>query len=91
MAVTAVPDGPRARQDGWAVEGLVVLGASPANPVPLPEAPMFLAAGEPLPPGTDTILPPEAVMLLPPFAEACGDAVPGAGLWREGRKSCPAP
>lgn len=89
VAVTAVPDGPRARQDGWAVEGLVVLGASPANPVPLPEAPMFLAAGEPLPPGTDTILPPEAVMLLPPFAEACGDAVPGAGLWREGEEIVP--
>lgn len=81
---SAVPALARALTDGWAVEGLAVTGAGPYAPVPLMPPPGMIDANELLPSGTDTILPPDAVVMEGPLAEALADAPPGEGVRRAG-------
>lgn len=84
--VTAPGDWPpadRAARDGVAVASSDTLGAGSYNPVPLPGA-VTVAAGEPMPPGTDAVLPVEAVQTDGPFIEALGSAAPGEGVERRG-------
>ncbi len=84
--VTAPGDWPpadRAARDGVAVVSSDTLGAGSYNPVPLPGA-VTVAAGEPMPPGTDAVLPVEALQRDGPFAEALGSAAPGDGVERRG-------
>ncbi|MDQ2103198.1 molybdopterin-binding protein [Azospirillum isscasi] len=83
--VTAPGDWPpadRAARDGVAVASSDTLGAGSYNPVPLPGA-VPVAAGEPMPPGTDAVLPVECIQADGPFIEALGSAAPGEGV--EGR------
>ncbi len=83
--VVAAPVPPRAvaLRDGWAVAAADTVGASPYGPVVLANAPAFVRAGEPLPEGTDALLPPDAVV-LGAFAEASESAAPGEGVRRPG-------
>jgi molybdopterin molybdotransferase len=74
-----LPPVPTARRRGWAVPAEATLGASPYGPVPLaglhPVAP-----GEPLPPGTDAVLPPEAATDTGPWVEVTASVAPGEGV-----------
>ncbi|WP_247895743.1 molybdopterin-binding protein [Azospirillum brasilense] len=77
------PPTDRAVRDGVAVASSDTLGAGSYNPVPLPGA-VTIAAGEPMPPGTDAVLPVEAMQADGPFVEALGSAAPGDGVERRG-------
>ncbi len=77
------PPADRAARDGVAVASSDTLGAGSYNPVPLPGA-MTVAAGEPMPPGTNAVLPVEAMQADGPFVEALGSAAPGEGVERQG-------
>ncbi|WP_353858067.1 molybdopterin-binding protein [Azospirillum formosense] len=77
------PPADRAARDGVAVASSDTLGAGSYNPVPLPGA-ATVAAGEPMPPGTDAVLPVEALQADGPFVEALDSAAPGDGVERRG-------
>ncbi|MBK3734237.1 molybdopterin biosynthesis protein [Azospirillum brasilense] len=77
------PPADRAARDGVAVASSDTLGAGSYNPVPLPDA-VRVAAGEPMPPGTDAVLPVEALQADGPFVEALDSAAPGDGVERRG-------
>ncbi len=59
MAHAAVPAGLTAMRDGFAVEAAAVGGASAYAPIFLARPPPWVEAGQPLPSGTDAVLPPE--------------------------------
>ena len=59
IAPSAVPVGVMAMRDGFAVEAAAVGGASAYAPIFLARPPPWVEAGQPLPPGTDAVLPPE--------------------------------
>ncbi|WP_018260383.1 molybdopterin-binding protein [Methylobacterium sp. WSM2598] len=73
------PEGRPARRlalrDGYAVEAAAITGAAPQAPVRLPRGLAWIEAGEILPEGSDTVLPPESVL----EGEAVADAAPGEG------------
>ncbi|KQQ31826.1 molybdopterin-binding protein [Methylobacterium sp. Leaf123] len=56
-----IPAGLIALRDGFAVEAAQIGGASPYAPVMLPRTPVWVEAGERLPPGTDAVLPAEGL------------------------------
>ena len=70
--------------DGWAVASDSVGDASPYAPVPLTPAPQFVETGAALPPGTDAVLPPDAVAMRGALAEALAAAAPGEGVLAAG-------
>ncbi|MFE1600278.1 molybdopterin-binding protein [Methylobacterium sp. ID0610] len=77
-AVLGLRPAPAARtalRDGFAVAAAGILGASAYAPVPFPHPPARVEIGQALPPGTDTVLPPEAVAA----GEAVADAPAGDG------------
>ncbi|MCJ2080931.1 molybdopterin-binding protein [Methylobacterium sp. J-090] len=55
------PERPTALRDGWAVQADAVTGASAYAPIPSLAPPVWVEAGEILPEGADTVLPPEAL------------------------------
>ncbi|TWA86327.1 molybdopterin molybdotransferase [Azospirillum brasilense] len=77
------PPADRAARDGVAIASSDTLGAGSYNPVPLPDA-VRVAAGEPMPPGTDAVLPVGALQADGPFVEALDSAAPGDGVERRG-------
>ncbi|WP_407524755.1 molybdopterin-binding protein [Methylobacterium oryzisoli] len=83
LAPHALPRGRTALRDGYAVLAADVVGASPYAPVPLPSAPDWVEAGAALPPGTDTVLPPEAL----DGDEAVADAPAGEGTRAAGAEA----
>ena len=74
-----LPAVPTARRGGWAVPAEATLGASPYGPVPLAGL-RPVATGEPLPPGTDAVLPPEAATDAGPWVEVTASVAPGEGV-----------
>jgi molybdopterin biosynthesis enzyme len=72
-----------ALREGWAVSAAATLGASPYGPIPLPEAPVLLRAGEALPPGTDALLGAFDVEEHP-FPQALQAVAPGENTRRAG-------
>lgn len=68
---------------GFAVSSLDLMGASASVPMPL-VAPMRLLPADPLPPGTDAILPPYGVEAAGPAWEAIRPVGPGEGVRRAG-------
>ncbi|WP_171070211.1 molybdopterin-binding protein [Methylobacterium terricola] len=71
VAVAAgLPRDRTALRDGWAMRADSVVGASPYAPVRLARPPAWVEAGDPLPPGTDALLPPEAIGADPLEIEA---------------------
>ncbi|GGH27191.1 molybdopterin-binding protein [Alsobacter metallidurans] len=61
VAPRTLPLFPTALRNGWAVLASDTVGASPYGPAALTTAPVRVAAGDPLPPGTDAVLPLGAV------------------------------
>ncbi|MGH1588350.1 molybdopterin-binding protein [Methylobacterium phyllosphaerae] len=59
VALAAVPAGLTAMRDGFAVEAAAAGGASAYAPIFLVRPPPWVEAGQPLPSGTDAVLPPE--------------------------------
>ncbi|KQP43044.1 hypothetical protein ASF49_03760 [Methylobacterium sp. Leaf104] len=79
-APRAMPDVPIALRDGWVVRGADVVGASPYAPIPAQRKPPWIEAGDRLPEGADTILPPEAIEGASIVADApVGEGVRAAG------------
>ncbi len=79
VAVTRlVPSGSVAVRDGYAVSAQATADANAYAPVPLGDA-QAVEVGEPLPPGTDAVAPPEAVLTGQSGAHAVGILAPGEG------------
>ncbi len=76
----SLPVSPLALRDGWAVTADQVLDAGPYAPVPLHPAPAWTESGDPLPPGTDAILPFDALIVTGAGAEAPAPVAPGEGV-----------
>lgn len=74
------PSGPIAMRDGWAVAADLVTDAGPYAPVALSPAPAWVETGQPLPAGTDAVLPLDAVTVAKSGAEAHAPAAAGEGV-----------
>ena len=70
VVVPECPPQPIALRDGFPVESAMVADAGPYAPVPLPLTTRPIDVGEPLPSGTDAVLPFDAVTLSGYRAEA---------------------
>lgn len=84
IALADHPAEPRARRDGWAVAAGDVTGASPYAPVALRSPPPWVEDGDVMPPGTDTVLPPDA---LHTDGDIVADAAQGEGVSRLGEEA----
>ncbi len=69
-----------AMRDGWALEADLTLGAGNYAPSPLPLPPPRVEVGQPMPPGTDSVAPFDAVKLSGGNAEALVTINPGDGV-----------
>ena len=74
------PPQPIALRDGFPVESAMVADAGPYAPVPLPLTTRPVDVGEPLPSGTDAVLPFDAVTLVGHSAEAVAPIAAGEGV-----------
>ena len=61
VAMADLPARTLALRDGWAFAAEAVAGASPYAPILLASQPVWVEAGDDLPPGTDTVLGQEAI------------------------------
>ena len=78
-AADFIPLVDRAALDGFAVAAGATIGASSYNPLALPLCPV--AAGDPIPPGTDAVIPLEQGQTLPPNVLECVEAIaPGENV-----------
>ncbi len=80
VAPHAVPEGPRALRDGWAVSADLVQDAGSYAPVPLDPATYYLDAFADLPAGSDTVIPHDAVEQVGGLLHAVSAAAPGDGV-----------
>jgi molybdopterin molybdotransferase len=76
-------------QDGWALAADDTLGAGGYAPVLLPHAPQRIEAGKPMPVGTDSVAPFDAVRSVNGRAEALVTVNPGDGVLVAGGDSDP--
>src|ERR1700733_14192358 len=74
------PERPTALRDGLAVEAAAIADASSYAPLPLPQPIRRIEVGEPLPGGTDAVLPLDAVVLRGEQAEAVAPVTAGEGV-----------
>src|SRR4029077_21234309 len=74
------PPQPIALRDGFPVDAATVADAGPYAPVPLPLTTRPIDVGEPLPSGTDAVLPFDAVTLRVDRAEAVAPIAVGDGV-----------
>jgi molybdopterin molybdotransferase len=70
--------------DGWAFRALDLAGASTYSPLPLPDVPTWVEAGDAMPEGCDCVLETDLVDCSAPIAQALAEAVPGQGVRRVG-------
>jgi molybdopterin molybdotransferase len=89
VVVPQLPPHPIALRDGFAVEAAALADAGPYAPAPLASMPLQVAAGEPLPGGTDAITPLDAVVLRGRRAEAIAPIVPGEDILPAGGDAMP--
>lgn len=80
----ALPPKASALRDGFAVSADATRDASSYAPVILPDAPAFVVAGDAMPAGTDSILPPDAVTQRGSVTEIIASATPGDGVLPQG-------
>lgn len=85
----ARPSAATALQDGWALAADDTLGAGGYAPVLLPHAPQRIEAGKPMPVGTDSVAPFDAVRSVNGRAEALVTVNPGDGVLVAGGDSDP--
>jgi molybdopterin molybdotransferase len=90
LAPRDLPPVPQARIDGYALAAAATFGASPYNPLELASGVTPIAAGEPMPPGTDAVLAFSATSLDSSILEVAAPVPPGDGVeavgssWRRG-------
>ena len=89
VAASEHPPHPIALRDGYAVEAVAIADAGPYAPVPFALLPPRVDAGEPLPNGTDTIAPLDAVNARGDHAEAIAQVTPGEGVLPAGGDATP--
>ncbi len=87
VAPLDIPARAVAARDGWAVAAADMSGATPASPVMLRHEPSWIEAGDVVPDGVDTVLPPEAVVPGPIGFDVVSDAAAGDGV-RQGAEDC---
>lgn len=78
-----------ALRDGFAVDSAAIADAGPYGPVALTAAARRIDAGEPMPSGTDAVLPLDAVTLRGQSAEALATVSPGEGVLLAGGDATP--
>ena len=77
------PAAAMALRDGWAVNSALTSDAGPYTPAPLPAA-VLIDVGEPLPAGTDAVVPFDAVIGRDGRYEALAPVAPGEGVLAAG-------
>ncbi|WP_314959341.1 molybdopterin-binding protein [Bradyrhizobium cosmicum] len=82
--LAAHPPRDSAAADGWALCANDIVGASAYSPLPLATAPVWVDAGEPMPPGCDCVLDADAVEVSGPLAQVLAEGVTGQGVRRAG-------
>jgi molybdopterin biosynthesis enzyme len=80
VAPSARPSAATALRDGWAVRADNLADAGAYAPAPLPQPPVWLDAGDPVPPGADAVAPLDAIVWHGPAAEAVAPIVAGDGV-----------
>jgi molybdopterin molybdotransferase len=83
MVATERPAAPLALIDGWAVRAEVTTDGSAYTPATLAGA-QSIDVGEAMPPGTDAVVPTDAVVLRAGVAEALAPVAPGDGVLQAG-------
>lgn len=83
------PSAAIALMDGWAVSADETLGAGSYAPASLLRAPPRIEAGQPMPAGTDSVAPLDAVKVTGGRAEALATINPGDGVLPAGSDSDP--
>jgi molybdopterin molybdotransferase len=78
-----------ALRDGFAVDAGAIGDAGPYMPVPLTLTARRIDAGDPMPDGTDAVLPLDAVVLRGKSAEASATVTPGEGVLLAGGDAVP--
>ena len=73
--------------DGWALAAEATVGAGGYSPVLLPAVPPRVDVGQPMPPGTDCVAPPDAVKVMAGRAEVLGTINAGDGVLPAGGDS----
>ncbi|HEY1473664.1 MAG TPA: molybdopterin-binding protein [Pseudolabrys sp.] len=86
---SARPSAALALQDGWALAAGDTLGAGGYAPVQLMHMPQRVEAGQPMPAGTDSVAPLDAVKVSAGGAEALATVNPGDGVLSAGGDSDP--
>jgi molybdopterin biosynthesis enzyme len=84
VTASKLPLEPIALRDGFAVAASAVADANSYAPIPLTPEQRRVDAGEPMPAGTDAVLPLDAVILVGEHAEAITAVVPGEGVLAAG-------
>lgn len=77
-----------ALRSGWAVSADDTVGASSYSPVQVARKPTWVEGGQPLPDGTDAVLPFDAVVNEAGFSEIIVEVAPGESVRRAG-ENCP--
>lgn len=70
--------------DGWALRARDLVGASSYSPLPLAASPVWVEAGEAIPPGCDCVIDADLLDQTGPLAQALSEAIPGQGVRRAG-------
>jgi molybdopterin biosynthesis enzyme len=86
----ARPNVPIAMLDGWAIDADTTLGAGGYTPALLMQTPTRIEVGQPMPPGTDSVAPYDAIKLKNGYAEALMTINPGDGVLAAGGDCDPA-
>jgi molybdopterin biosynthesis enzyme len=89
VEVGHLPPAAIALRDGFAVEAAAVADAGPYAPVPLPSLARRIGVGEPLPSGTDAVLPLDAVAQRGEHTEAVAAVAAGEGVLPVGGDATP--
>lgn len=87
--VARLPARAIALRDGFAVEAGAIADAGPYSPVPIAALLQQIETGEPLPDGTNAIVPVEAIRLRGQGAEAIASVPPGDGVLAVGGDATP--
>jgi len=83
------PEHPIALRDGFAVDAAAIADASSYAPVPLPSPIPRIDLGEPMPHGTDAVLPLDAVVFRGEHAQAVAPVTAGEGMLPAGGDAAP--
>jgi molybdopterin molybdotransferase len=80
----ALPPHDIAAVDGWAFRATDLVGASSYSPLPLAQPPLWVEAGDAMPPGCDCVVDGDAVEISGALAQVVAEAAPGQGIRRAG-------